>query len=82
MPRVVRDVGAGVDPAWLGVRVTGDTMLGCGTCDRCTTGRRHVCRDLVEVGIGLVREAKRKDVLARAHKAAEDRVLGLGDLEV
>jgi 2-desacetyl-2-hydroxyethyl bacteriochlorophyllide A dehydrogenase len=49
----VREVGAGVDPAWLGVRVTGDTMLGCGACDRCATGRRHVCRDLIEVGISM-----------------------------
>src|SRR5918994_6801300 len=32
-------------------------------------------RDLVEVGIGLVREAKRKDVRALAEKNAEERVL-------
>ena len=31
---VVAAVGAGVDEAWLGVRVTGDTMLGCGHCAR------------------------------------------------
>lgn len=49
----VREVGAGVDPAWVGRRVTGDTMLACGTCDRCASGRRHVCRDLVEVGISM-----------------------------
>ncbi len=48
---VVREVGEGVDSAWLGARVTGDTMLSCGACDRCTSGRGHVCRDLVEVGI-------------------------------
>ena len=34
-----------------------------------------IVRDLVEVAIGLVRVAKRKDVKARAEKAAEDRVL-------
>ena len=34
-----------------------------------------IVRDLVEVAIGLVRIAKRKDVKARAEKAAEDRVL-------
>lgn len=50
---VVREVGPGVDPTWLGARVTGDTMLSCGRCDRCTSGRRHVCRELVEVGISL-----------------------------
>jgi 2-desacetyl-2-hydroxyethyl bacteriochlorophyllide A dehydrogenase len=49
----VREVGAGVDDSWLGARVTGDTMLACGTCDRCLTGRRNLCRNLVEIGISL-----------------------------
>ncbi|MFT3810282.1 MAG: ATP-dependent protease ATPase subunit HslU [Micropepsaceae bacterium] len=35
----------------------------------------QIVRDLVEVAIGLVKEAKRKDVRVRAEKAAEDRVL-------
>ena len=35
----------------------------------------QIVRDLVEVGIGLVRDGKRKDVQARAQKAAEERVL-------
>ena len=34
-----------------------------------------IVRDLVEVAIGLVKVSKRKDVRARAEKAAEDRVL-------
>ena len=34
-----------------------------------------IIRDLVEVGIGLMREAKRKDVRAQAEKNAEERVL-------
>lgn len=34
-----------------------------------------IVRDLVEVGIALVREAKRKEVRAKAEKAAEERVL-------
>jgi ATP-dependent HslUV protease ATP-binding subunit HslU len=34
-----------------------------------------IVRDLVEVGIGLVRESRRKDVQAKAHVAAEERVL-------
>src|SRR3989337_2726827 len=34
-----------------------------------------IIRDLVEVGIGLTRERKRKDVLARAQLAAEERVV-------
>jgi 2-desacetyl-2-hydroxyethyl bacteriochlorophyllide A dehydrogenase len=48
---VVSAVGAGVDRGWLGVRVTGDTMLGCGHCARCRAGRRHVCAERYEVGI-------------------------------
>ncbi len=34
-----------------------------------------IVRDLVEVGIALVRDAKRKEVRAKAEKAAEERVL-------
>lgn len=48
---VVSAVGAGVDGSWLGRRVAGDTMLGCGHCDRCRSGRQHLCADRFEVGI-------------------------------
>src|SRR5579863_674595 len=48
---VVSDVGPGVDTAWLGRRVTGDTMIGCGHCDRCISGRHNVCEDRFEIGI-------------------------------
>lgn len=48
---VVSRVGADLDPAWVGVRVTGDTMLGCGSCRRCTSGLQHVCENRLEVGI-------------------------------
>jgi ATP-dependent HslUV protease ATP-binding subunit HslU len=34
-----------------------------------------IVRDLVEVGIALVRDSKRRDVQAKAHQGAEDRVL-------
>lgn len=47
----VTAVGAGVDEAWLGRRVMGDTMLGDGTCRRCRRGHPHVCTGLREVGI-------------------------------
>jgi threonine dehydrogenase-like Zn-dependent dehydrogenase len=47
----VSAVGDGVDPAWMGQRVTGDTMLGCGHCHRCRTGRQHVCEDRSEIGV-------------------------------
>ncbi|WP_239086271.1 zinc-dependent alcohol dehydrogenase [Catellatospora methionotrophica] len=48
---IVRAVGDGVDPAWRGRRVMGDTMLGCGRCRRCERGHQHVCADRQEVGI-------------------------------
>jgi threonine dehydrogenase-like Zn-dependent dehydrogenase len=48
---VVSAVGDNVDPAWLGRRVTGDTMLGCGHCRLCTSGKQHVCHERFEIGI-------------------------------
>ena len=48
---VVSAVGSGVAEAWLGRRVAGDTMLGCGHCHRCRSGRQHLCQDRFEVGI-------------------------------
>jgi threonine dehydrogenase-like Zn-dependent dehydrogenase len=48
--RVV-EVGEGVDPSWIGRRVTADTMLGDGTCDRCRSGRQHLCENRHEIGI-------------------------------
>jgi threonine dehydrogenase-like Zn-dependent dehydrogenase len=48
---IVSLVGSGVDPSWIGRRVTGDTMLGCGDCPRCRAGRHHVCADRYEIGI-------------------------------
>jgi len=47
----VVEVGAGVDRCWVGRRVTGDTMLGCGKCRRCLQGNQHVCEFRFEVGI-------------------------------
>ena len=74
---VVREAGVGVDPAWVGRRVTGDTMLGCGECRRCLAGRHHVCERLVEVGISLGRPgalAERLAVPARSLHALPDTV--------
>jgi threonine dehydrogenase-like Zn-dependent dehydrogenase len=48
---VVAQVGEGVDPGWLGQRVTADTMLGCGRCRLCLSGRQHVCAERAEIGI-------------------------------
>jgi threonine dehydrogenase-like Zn-dependent dehydrogenase len=47
----VSGVGEDVDPGWIGRRVTGDTMLGCGRCERCAAGRQHLCADRFEIGI-------------------------------
>jgi threonine dehydrogenase-like Zn-dependent dehydrogenase len=47
----VASIGDGVDPAWLGRSVIGDTMLGCGHCERCAGGRQHLCADRYEIGI-------------------------------
>lgn len=48
---VVAGVGDPSDESWVGRSVIGDTMLGCGSCERCRTGRAHVCADRAEVGI-------------------------------
>jgi threonine dehydrogenase-like Zn-dependent dehydrogenase len=48
---VVSAAGEGVDPGWVGRRVTGDTMLGCGHCRLCRSGRQHTCADRYEIGI-------------------------------
>jgi 2-desacetyl-2-hydroxyethyl bacteriochlorophyllide A dehydrogenase len=47
----VSAVGAEGDEHWVGTRVTGDTMLGCGRCRRCESGRHHVCAGRNEIGI-------------------------------
>lgn len=43
--------GSADDEWWVGKRVTGDTMLGCGHCEYCTAGHHHVCPNRFEVGI-------------------------------
>jgi threonine dehydrogenase-like Zn-dependent dehydrogenase len=48
---VVSQVGEGVDPLWKGRRVTGDTMHGCGRCERCRKGYHHVCESRYELGV-------------------------------
>lgn len=48
---IVVEVGEGVDDAWRGRRVVGDTMIGCGHCVFCGRGQHHVCPDRIEVGV-------------------------------
>jgi threonine dehydrogenase-like Zn-dependent dehydrogenase len=47
----VSAVGDRADEWWLGRRITGDTMLGCGHCTFCAAGHHHVCPNRFEVGI-------------------------------
>ena len=47
----VTAVGSTANEHWIGKRVTGDTMLGCGHCRFCLAGHQHVCPDRNEVGI-------------------------------
>jgi threonine dehydrogenase-like Zn-dependent dehydrogenase len=66
---IVAETGAGVDTAWVGQRVTADTMLGCGTCRLCLSARQHVCERRQEIGIRGGRPgalAERVPVPARA----------------
>jgi 2-desacetyl-2-hydroxyethyl bacteriochlorophyllide A dehydrogenase len=63
---VVSAVGEGVDEVWRGARVTGDTMLGCGRCNRCRAGNGHVCADRHEIGITAWPGALADQVLAPA----------------
>ncbi|MFE4578215.1 zinc-dependent alcohol dehydrogenase [Streptomyces chartreusis] len=60
----VASVGEGVEPGWVGRRVMGDTMLGCGSCRRCLGGRRHVCEKRQEVGIRGARDGALAERLA------------------
>ena len=79
---VVSAVGDGVDRRWLGRRVTGDTMLGCGVCARCRSGRHHVCADRTEIGVRAGRPGALADRVAvpawalHALPGAVDDVLG------
>jgi 2-desacetyl-2-hydroxyethyl bacteriochlorophyllide A dehydrogenase len=47
----VSGVGPNTDESWIGKRVTGDTMLGDGTCRFCLAGKHYVCPNRFEVGI-------------------------------
>jgi L-gulonate 5-dehydrogenase len=44
-------VGAGVDAARVGERVSVDPVISCGQCHACRIGRRNVCRKLAVLGV-------------------------------
>lgn len=74
---IVSAVGTVVDRTWIGRRVTGDTMLGCGACARCRSGRQHVCEFREELGVRNGRAgalAEQVAVPARALRAVPDSV--------
>ena len=48
---VVARAGDAATAAWVGQRVIGDTMLGCGRCRRCLGGRQHLCAERFEIGV-------------------------------
>jgi len=48
---VVARAGDESTASWVGRRVTGDTMLGCGRCPRCLGGRQHLCAERFEIGV-------------------------------
>lgn len=47
---IVREVGAGVDEALVGLAVVVPAVLPCGECDLCVAGRRTICRRQVMPG--------------------------------
>jgi threonine dehydrogenase-like Zn-dependent dehydrogenase len=74
---VVREVGEGVSDEWLGRRVTGDTMIGDGSCPRCLRGKQHLCEQRHEMGVRDGRDgalAERVAVPVRALHALPDSV--------
>jgi len=76
---VVSALGPGVDLGWLGRRVTGDTMLGCGRCRLCASGRQHVCASRQEIGIRQGRPGALAERLA-VPRAGPARTAGRADL--
>jgi threonine dehydrogenase-like Zn-dependent dehydrogenase len=79
---VVSTVGDGVPETWVGRRVIGDTMLGCGACRRCRSGFQHVCADRFEIGIrhgwpgALAEQLAVPETALRALPDSVDLVLG------
>ena len=43
-------VGAGVSDNLVGKRFAVDTVIGCGHCRFCLSGRKHLCREVQEIG--------------------------------
>ncbi len=48
---VVAELGEGVDPALAGRRVTVSSVVSCGTCWACTSGRNNLCAQVKLIGV-------------------------------
>lgn len=48
---IVASLGAGVSESWLGRSVAIEPQKACRTCEPCTTGVYHLCRDRVMLGM-------------------------------
>jgi threonine dehydrogenase-like Zn-dependent dehydrogenase len=47
----VRALADGVDPSWIGRRVTVNPLLSCGRCPACLSGNRNVCERRQLIGV-------------------------------
>ena len=51
---VVRELGVGVDPGWIGARVVSETYFStCGACEWCDSGRTNLCPERRSIGSGV-----------------------------
>lgn len=65
---VVEAVGAGVDPALRGMRVTVEPTLVCGSCKPCRTDRENLCERLEFLGCGHAEGAMADSFVIRADR--------------
>ena len=64
--RVV-EVADGVTSLQVGDRVVGHCMVPCHSCDMCRRGKRHLCRNLKEVGLRFIQGAAAQYVSVPAY---------------
>jgi L-iditol 2-dehydrogenase len=67
---IVRDVGPGVDPGWVGRRVVPVGINGCGTCRTCQTGLSQICPQRSVLGLSFDGGAA-EEVTVRAEHLVE-----------